>query len=196
MVFDLSCEESRITIFDQKLICVCCGQDVFIPYRTYRNVENQEKYMLYGNYTAICTHCGYAIQFEDPSRFNEEGVHVWAFEQTLLHVPEPPAPPVVDEAKLQAQKKCLHLGLQLLVQKKNIDQVVFFLAEDEQYNKLSELLEPENGQGNEEMNPEKCLATVLYRLTKYRIINREELHAIIINKSYPGIELFLEKHLK
>ena len=95
MVEDLSCEESQITILNRPLICLFCEQDVFIPYRTYRNVEKPGIGVFHVNYTAVCTHCGGVIQFVDPSYFNNrEGDYVWAFDQTLLHA-RPPEPPII-----------------------------------------------------------------------------------------------------
>ncbi|WWS86172.1 hypothetical protein V6B14_11025 [Sporosarcina psychrophila] len=199
MVEDLSCEESRITILNRPLICLFCAHDVFIPYRTYRNVEKPGIDVFYVNYTAVCTHCGGVIQFGDPSYFNNrEGVYVWAFDQTLLHArpPEPPIIRIVDEVKLQAQKKCLHLALRLLVQEKNVVDTVLSLAKEEQYCKVIALLESKTCKLVEEINAEKCLASALHQLMTHCIVDSNQLLSIVINESYPGIEPFLKQYMK
>jgi hypothetical protein len=198
MVEDLRCEESQITILNLPLNCRFCEHDVFIPYTTYRNVENPGIDVFHVNYTAVCTHCGGVTQFVDPSYVNREGVYVWAFEQTLLYArpPEPPVIRIVEEATLQAQKRCLHLALQLLVQEGNVADTVFSLAEANQFFQVVALLESKTCQIVEEISAETCLATALHQLMTYRIVNREQLLSTVLNESYPGIEPFLKQYIK
>ena len=198
MVEDLRCEESQITILNRSLICHFCEQDVFIPYTTYRSVENPGIDVLHVNYTAICTHCGGVTQFGDPSYVNQEGVYVWAFDQTLLHtpLPEPPVIRVIDEATLQAQRRCLHLTLQLLVQEGNLADTVFSLAEAKQFFQVVALLESKTCQIVKEISAETCLATALHQLMKHRIVNEDHLISTVQNGSYPDVESFLKQYIK
>ena len=53
-------EKSRITIFDEPIICNFCAHDVFIPYEVYVNVEQPGILVFHVRYIAICQHCGQA----------------------------------------------------------------------------------------------------------------------------------------
>lgn len=78
-------QKSRITIFDEPVICQFCAQDVFIPYEVYVDVEQPGIGVRHVRYIAICQHCGHAKHFGDPSRF-EKDTYVWALNQYLLSV--------------------------------------------------------------------------------------------------------------
>lgn len=80
-------EKSRITIFDEPIICIFCTNDVFIPYEVYVNVEQPGIGVLHVRYVAICQHCGQAKMFGDPSRFDAEtNRFFWALNQYLISV--------------------------------------------------------------------------------------------------------------
>lgn len=80
-------KKSRITIFDEPLICQFCSHDVFIPYEVYVNVEQPGIGVFYVSYIAICQHCGEAKQFGDPSYYDaEKDTYIWALNQYLLSV--------------------------------------------------------------------------------------------------------------
>lgn len=176
MAKDLNPEESHIVISDRPINCLFCEHDVFIPYVTYKNEVEPEMYAgIQANHTAICTHCGSAIQFEHMSK-----VHV---------------NPIITEAKLQAQKRCLLLALQILVQEKKIDDTVLTLAEEEQYVKVMVLLKSSTDQV-EEMPALSCLAIALNQLSTHNIVDAMQMHRIIMDESYPGIEPFLKQFIK
>lgn len=178
MAKDLNLEESHIVISDRPINCLFCEHDVFIPYVTYKNEVEPEMYAgIQANYTAICMHCGSAIQFELTSN-----VHV---------------NPIITEAKLQAQKRCLLLALQILVQEKKIDDTVLTLAEEEQYVKVMVLLKSRTNQV-EEMPALSCLAIALNlnQLSTHNIVDAMQMHRIVMDESYPGIEPFLKQFIK
>mgnify|MGYP003413530120 CR=1 FL=1 len=78
-------EKSRITIFDEPIICNFCAHDVFIPYEVYVNVEQPGIGVFYVRYVAICQHCGQAKNFSDPSHYDaEKDTYVWALNQYLI----------------------------------------------------------------------------------------------------------------
>lgn len=80
-------EKSRITIFNEPIICSFCTNDVFIPYEVYVNVEQPGIGVFYVRYVAICQHCGQAKIFSDPSRFDAEtNRFIWALNQYLISV--------------------------------------------------------------------------------------------------------------
>ncbi|MEK4285198.1 hypothetical protein [Ureibacillus sp. FSL K6-0165] len=77
--------KSRITIFDEPIICSFCTYDVFIPYEVYVNVEEPGIGVYHVRYSAICQHCGQAKIFSDPSHFDEKTKnYIWALNQYLL----------------------------------------------------------------------------------------------------------------
>ena len=78
-------KKSRITIFDEPIICSFCTHDVFIPYEVYINVEQPGIDVLHVRYIAICQHCGQGKVFGDPSRFDvETNDFIWALNQYLI----------------------------------------------------------------------------------------------------------------
>ncbi|MFJ7952691.1 hypothetical protein ACIQZG_14295 [Lysinibacillus sp. NPDC096418] len=80
-------KKSRITIFDEPVICQFCSQDVFIPYEVYVNVEQPGIGCRHTRYIAICQHCGQAKKFGDPSYYDaEKNNYIWALNQHLLSV--------------------------------------------------------------------------------------------------------------
>lgn len=177
MAEDFNLEESQIAILDRPINCLFCEHDVFIPYVTYKNEVKPEMYAgIQANYTVVCTHCGGAIQFGETSYVN--------------------VIPIVTEAKLQAQKRCLLLALQILVQEKKIDDTVLLLAEEEQYFKVMVLLKSKTNQLVEEMPALSCLALALSQLATHHIVDAMQVHRIILNESYPGIEPFLKQFIK
>lgn len=90
MVEDLKPVVSRITIFDNPLICPTCQHDVFTPYEMYANVERLRIKCIFVQYCAPCEKCGYVLEFNDPSYYdNEQDDYIWAFEQEWLYPPEP-----------------------------------------------------------------------------------------------------------
>ena len=90
MVEDLKPVVSRITIFDNPLICPTCQHDVFTPYEMHANVEKPGIKCIFVQYCAPCEKCGYVLEFNDPSHFdNEKEDYIWAFEQEWLYPPEP-----------------------------------------------------------------------------------------------------------
>lgn len=80
-------EKSRITIFDEPIICSYCKHDVFIPYEVYINVEQPGIGVRHVRYIAICQHCGQAKNFSDPSHYDaEKDNYIWALNQYLISV--------------------------------------------------------------------------------------------------------------
>jgi hypothetical protein len=79
--------KSRITIFDEPVICQFCSHDVFIPHEVYINVEQPGIGVYYVQYAAICHHCGEVKLFSDPSGYDvEKGDYIWALNQYLLSI--------------------------------------------------------------------------------------------------------------
>ena len=79
--------KSRITIFDEPIICSFCNHDVFIPNEVYVNIEQPAKGVRYVRYIAICHHCGQAKNFSDPSGYDvEKNKYIWALNQYLISV--------------------------------------------------------------------------------------------------------------
>ncbi|MEK4025269.1 hypothetical protein [Sporosarcina sp. FSL W7-1283] len=199
MVDELICDESRVWILGQPLICRFCANDVFLPYHTYKNVEKPGIDVFFVDYTAICLKCGCATQFGDPSGPSPDGTdYIWALEQVLLNPPEPEPPIIrtVDDKTLRAQKSCLSLALLLLVQEGIIENAVLPLVEEEQNENLLHLLEPGVYVSSEEIPAEKCLVLALSQIVKHRLLDNDKLHFIIEHESYPGIESFLRKHIE
>ncbi|MFF5994642.1 hypothetical protein AAGS61_07760 [Lysinibacillus sp. KU-BSD001] len=80
-------QKSRITIFDEPIICSFCTHDVFIPYEVYVNVEQPGIGVRHVRYIAICQHCGQAKQFGDPSHYDaEKNTYIWALNQYLISI--------------------------------------------------------------------------------------------------------------
>lgn len=75
-------EKSRITIFDEPIICSFCTSDIFIPYEVYIDVEQPGIGVRYLRNIAICQHCGQAKNFSDPSGYDaEKDTYIWALNQ-------------------------------------------------------------------------------------------------------------------
>ena len=199
MVDDLRCEESRITIFNRPLICRFCGQDVFMPYTTYRNVENPGIQVYFTNYTAVCMHCGYVTQFSDPSGYDPKtDKALWALGQTLIQPmePEPSTVRIIDEETLNAYKRCLRIALQLLIQEGKAADTVLSLALEEQYDELAAQLGRKTGTDNEKTTAATCLVTTFSLLMNASIIPVDQLISILQNNDLSELEAFLEKHLQ
>ncbi len=82
-------QKSRITIFDEPIICNFCTHNVFIPYEIYVNVEQPGIGVRHVRYIAICQHCGQAKNFSDPSYYDAENdTFIWALNQYLISVRE------------------------------------------------------------------------------------------------------------
>lgn len=86
-VEDLRPQKSRITIFDEPVICRFCSHDVFIPYEVFVNVEQPGVGVRHVRYIAICQHCGQVKHFGDPSHYDaEKNNYIWALNQYLISV--------------------------------------------------------------------------------------------------------------
>ena len=84
-ISNLSQRKSRITIFNEPVICRFCLHDVFIPYEVYVNVEQPGINTFYGQDVAICQHCGEVKHFVDPSDYDsEKQTFIWALNQYLI----------------------------------------------------------------------------------------------------------------
>ncbi|WP_285397292.1 hypothetical protein [Lysinibacillus sp. fls2-241-R2A-57] len=82
---DLMQKKSRITIFNEPVICRFCSNDVFIPYEVYANVEQPGIGVYHVRNIAICQHCGETKYFGDPSYYDaEKDTYIWALNQYLL----------------------------------------------------------------------------------------------------------------
>ncbi|SFQ11039.1 hypothetical protein SAMN05421670_0970 [Psychrobacillus psychrotolerans] len=80
-------QKSRITIYDEPVICRFCSRDVFIPYEVFVNVEQPGVNRRHVSYIAICHHCGQAKHFGDPSHYdNEKDNYIWALNQYLISI--------------------------------------------------------------------------------------------------------------
>lgn len=80
--------KSRITVFDEPMICEFCSNDVFIPYEMIMNVEQPGIGVYHVRYIAICQLCGEAKHFGDPSDFDaEKNAYIWALKQFFVSVP-------------------------------------------------------------------------------------------------------------
>lgn len=78
-------QKSRITIFDEPVICRFCSHDVFIPYEVFMNVEQPGVDVRHVRYIAICQHCGQAKHFGDSSHYDtEKDDFIWALNQYLI----------------------------------------------------------------------------------------------------------------
>ena len=78
-------QKSRITIFDEPIICNFCTHDVFIPYEVYVNVEQPGIQVYHVRYIAICQHCGQAKLFHDPRHHvPEKHAYIWGLKQYLI----------------------------------------------------------------------------------------------------------------
>ena len=83
-ISNLQREKSRITIFNEPIICRFCSHDLFIPYEVYVNVELPGIGCLYGQDVAICQHCGEAKHFGDPSHYDAKNdTFIWALKQYI-----------------------------------------------------------------------------------------------------------------
>lgn len=79
--------KSRITIFDEPVICRFCSHDVFIPHEVFVNVEQPGIGVYHVRYAAICHYCGEVKHFSDPSGYDaEKGDYIWALNQYLLSI--------------------------------------------------------------------------------------------------------------
>ena len=79
--------KSRITIFDEPVICQFCSHDVFIPHEVYVNVEQPGIGVYHVRYAAICHQCGEVKHFSDPSGYDaEKDNYIWALNQYLLSI--------------------------------------------------------------------------------------------------------------
>lgn len=80
-------QKSRITIYDEPVICSFCSHDVYIPYEVIVNVEQPGVGVRHVSYTAICQYCGLAKHFGDPSHYDtEKEDYIWALNQYLISV--------------------------------------------------------------------------------------------------------------
>lgn len=80
-------QKSRITIYDEPVICIFCSRDVFIPYEVIVNVEQPGVNRRHVSYIAICQHCGQAKHFGDPSHYDvEKDNYIWALNQYLISI--------------------------------------------------------------------------------------------------------------
>lgn len=80
-------QKSRITIYDEPVICSFCSHDVYIPYEVFVNVEQPVVGVRHVRYTAICQHCGQAKDFGDPSHYDaEKDTFIWALNQYLISI--------------------------------------------------------------------------------------------------------------
>ena len=80
-------QKSRITIFNEPVICQFCSNDVFIPYEVIVNVEQPGIGVRHVRYAAICQYCGEAKNFGDPSYYDaEKDNYIWALNQFLLSI--------------------------------------------------------------------------------------------------------------
>jgi len=80
-------EKSRITIYDDPVICSFCSHDVYIPHEVIVNVEQPGFGVRHVSYAAICQYCGQAKQFGDPSHYDSEKEdYIWALNQYLISV--------------------------------------------------------------------------------------------------------------
>lgn len=77
--------KSRLTIFNEPVICQFCANDVFIPHEVIVNVEQPGIGVLHMCYAAVCQHCGEVKFFTDPSHYDaEKETYIWALNQYLL----------------------------------------------------------------------------------------------------------------
>ncbi|SES45498.1 hypothetical protein [Psychrobacillus sp. OK032] len=80
-------QKSRITIYDEPVICSFCSHDVYIPHEVIVNVEQPGVGVRHVRYTAICQYCGQAKHFGDPSHYDtEKEDYIWALNQYLISV--------------------------------------------------------------------------------------------------------------
>ncbi|MGE7673187.1 hypothetical protein ACQKMV_06315 [Lysinibacillus sp. NPDC094403] len=86
-ISNLKQKKSRITIFNEPVICRFCSHDVFIPYEVNVNVEQPGIGVRHARDIAICQHCGEVKLFGDPSYYDaEKDNFIWALNQHLLSV--------------------------------------------------------------------------------------------------------------
>ncbi|MER2107363.1 MAG: hypothetical protein ABS949_10535 [Solibacillus sp.] len=124
-------QKSRITIFDEPVICSFCTQDVFIPYWAYVNVEQPGIGVYHARYVAICQHCGQAKHFSDPSYYDEEkDTFVWALNQELLSI------------RTYRVKMSLHIG------KRSDDKITVF---------INQLMQHYNGKVEKRSSPGRAV---------------------------------------
>lgn len=79
--------------------------------------------------------------------------------------------------------------------REKIDDTVLTLAEEEQYVKVMVLLKSRTNQV-EEMPALSCLAIALNQLSTHNIVDAMQMHRIVMDESYPGIEPFLKQFIK
>lgn len=191
-------EESRIFIFNKKLICQFCLRDIFIPYETYRNVEKPGIRVIFVHNTAICTHCGYVIEFSDPSHYDaEEDTYIWAFNQQLIHEKPAiePTIPTLDEKTKEEYKKCICVALQLLVQKNKATDDLLTLFSEERFLDIAKSFNPKFEVEYPHMITQHCLVKLLDLLMKYKIIDSNQLIRILQYEDNPALEAFLVSKL-
>ena len=80
-------QKSRITIYNEPVICSFCSHDVYIPHEVIVNVEQPGIGVRHVRYTAICQYCGQAKHFGDPSHYDtEKEDYIWALNQDLISI--------------------------------------------------------------------------------------------------------------
>lgn len=192
-------EESRLFIFNEPLICHFCAHDIFIPYETYHNVEKPGIKVRFVHNTAICTQCGFVMEFVDPSDFDaENGAYMWAFDQQLLHE-QPPvmlSPPTLDEEKKEAQKKCIYAALQLLIQNNNASKELLTLLNEERFFDIIKSFDPQYEIEFQHMVTQECLVILLTKILKYYSADSNKLIQILQDKGDVELEAFLKSKLK
>lgn len=108
----LCSQKSRITIFDEPIICNFCAHDVFIPYEVYVNVEEPGILVFHVRTIAICHHCGQAKLFHDPRFYvPEKHAYIWGLKQDLISL----------------KNKNYNIRILLYVGKRNDDKITAFI---------------------------------------------------------------------
>ena len=198
MIYDFESEESRIFIFNEKLTCHFCSRDIFIPYETYSNVEKPGIKVIFVHNTAICTHCGYVIEFSDPSHYDEENnTYIWAFGQQLIHEKPAiePAIPTLDEKTKEEYKKCIDVALQLLIQENKATHDLLTLFNEERFLDIAKSLDPKFEIEYLHMITRHCLVTLLSSLMNYNIVDSDQLIRILQYEDNSALEVFLVSKL-
>lgn len=191
-------EESRIFIFNEKLICHFCSHDIFIPYETYRNVEKPGIKVIFVHNTAICTHCGYVIEFSNPSHYDaEKDTYIWAFDQKLIHEKPPVEPtiPTLDEKTKEEYTKCIYVALQLLIQENKATDDLLTLFNEECFFDIAKSFDPRFEIEYSHMITQHCLVTLLTSIMKYNIVDSDQLIRILQYEDNPALEVFLASKL-
>jgi len=198
MIYNFESEESRIFIFNEKLTCHFCSCDIFIPYETYTNVEKPGIKVIFVHNTAICTHCGYVIEFGDPSHYDEENnTYIWALGQQLIHEKPAiePAIPTLDEKTKEEYKKCIDVALQLLIQENKATDDLLTLFNEECFLDMAKSLDPKFEIEYPHMITRHCLVTLLSSLMNYNIVDSDQLIRILQYEDNTALEVFLASKL-